>query len=65
MVVAAGGIYPRDDADGSVWIGDHLELLVCLQGAFYFTESVYTVVSQKSILTQFRQLVLYMSNNEG
>ena len=31
----------------------------------YLTQSVFTVVLQKSIPTQIRQLVLYMSNSEG
>ena len=31
----------------------------------YRTESVYKVVLQKSIPTQIRQLILYVSNNEG
>ena len=31
----------------------------------YLIESVYSVVFQKSILTQIRQLVLHVSNNEG
>ena len=31
----------------------------------YLTESVHTVVLQKSFPAQIRQIVLYMSNNEG
>ena len=31
----------------------------------YLTQSVFEVVLQKSILTQIRQLILYMSNSKG
>ena len=31
----------------------------------YLTESIYKVVLQKSIPAQIRQLILYISNNQG
>ena len=36
---------------------------VCLR--FHRSESVYTVVLQKSTPAQLRQLILYISNNQG
>jgi len=35
-----------------------------MEKAAYLTESVYKVVSQKSIPTQIRQLIFYISNSK-
>ena len=36
-----------------------------MPGTSYLTENVYTVVLQKSIAAQIRQLIIYISDHEG
>ena len=38
---------------------------VCVRERDYLTQSVFEVVSQKSVPTPIRQLILYISNSKG